>query len=226
LYNFHLEYKFDKRAIKLDFDENTYLSLVQRYKELASTGGGTGVSGEVPFDIDGYITEIDTQKIDADFMNSRFNKYLKVLINGNELDIKKTLDELHKSFASLSQEEQKYANILLHDIQSGSITIDEKKTFKEYVTEYQANAENSQIARLVELFELDGTKIKEMLNTEITETNLNDYGRFDELKSSVDKGKAKEYFEELEGKIIPPFKINIKVHNLLKDFLIKGGYEL
>ncbi|MDQ7068114.1 MAG: hypothetical protein Q9M40_09155 [Sulfurimonas sp.] len=34
-----LEYKFDKRVIKLDFDENTYLSLVQRYKELSSAGG-------------------------------------------------------------------------------------------------------------------------------------------------------------------------------------------
>ncbi|MDQ7068115.1 MAG: hypothetical protein Q9M40_09160 [Sulfurimonas sp.] len=137
---------------------------------------------------------MDTQKIDADFMNSRFNKYLKVLVNGNEADIKKTLDELHKSFASLSQEEQKYANILLHDIQSGNITIDENRTFKEYVTEYQANAENSQIARLVELFGLDGTRIKEMLNSDITETNLNDYGRFDELKNSVDKAKAKKIF--------------------------------
>ena len=221
-----LEYEFDKRVITLDFDKNIYLSLVQRYKELSNDGGRTGGSGEVPFDIDGYITEIDTDKIDAEFMNSRFNKYLKVLTNNNEVDIEKILDELHKSFASLSQEEQKYANILLHDIQSGNITIDESKTFKEYVTEYQANAENSQIAKLVELFGLDGTKIKEMLNTEITKTNLNDYGRFDELKNSVDKTKAKEYFEALEGKTIPLFKINIKVHNMLKDFLIKGGYEL
>jgi len=221
-----LEYKFDKRVIKLDFDENTYLSLVQRYKELSSTGGGTGGSGEVPFDIDGYITEIDTDKIDAEFMNSRFSKYLKVLINGNEVDIKKTLDELHKSFASLSQNEQKYANILLHDIQSGNITIDENKTFKEYVTEYQANAENSQIARLVELFGLDGSKLREMLSTEVTETNLNEYGRFNELKSSVDRPKAKIFFEELEGTVIKPYKINEKVSKLLKDFIINGKMSI
>lgn len=216
-----LEYRFDKRVVKIDFDERVYLTLVQRYKELSHSGGGSGGEVEVPFDIDGYITEIDTDKIDTAFMNSRFTKYLKMLLKGNASEIEKTLNELHKSFASLSQEEQKYANILLHDIQSGNITIDEDKTLREYIIEYQANAEDSQIARLVELFGLDGDRLKEMLNTEITEKNLNDYGRFDELKNSVDKTKAKIYFEKEENVVIPPFKISIKVHNLLKNFIIE-----
>ncbi len=221
-----LEYKFDKRVIKLDFDENKYITLVQRYKELSSSGVGTSEGGEVPFDIDGYITQIDTDKIDADFMNSRFDKYLKILINNNELDIKKTLDELHKSFASLGQEEQKHASLLLHDIQSGDITIDETKTFKEYVAEYQANAENSQIAKLAELFGLDGIILKKMLNSEITQTTLNNYGYFDDLKDSVDKAKAKEYFETVEDKTVPPFQINMKIHNLLKDYIIDGKLNI
>jgi type I restriction enzyme R subunit len=207
-------------GLKLNFDENTYLTLLQRYKELASGNGGRGGNEEVPFDIDGYITEIDTGKIDADFMNARFKKYLKILEQGDTQEIEKLLNELHKSFASLSQEEQKYANILLHDIQSGNITIDENKTVREYIIEYQANAEDSQIAEFVELFGLDGNKLKEMLNTEITEKNLNDYGRFDELKNSVDKIKAKIFFEKEEGIMIPQFKINMKVHKLLKDFIL------
>jgi len=214
-----LEYDFNQIKLKLNFDERTYLTLVQRYKELSKRGGG-GSGGEVPFDIDGYITEIDTGKIDADFMNSRFNKYLKILEQDNIEEITEVLNELHQSFASLSQEEQKYANILLHDIQSGNITIDENKTFKEYIAQYQANTENSQIVKLVELFGLDDNKLREMLNTEVTETNYNEYGRFDELKDSVDKAKAKVFFEELEGTNILPFKINMKVHNLLKDFIL------
>jgi type I restriction enzyme R subunit len=221
-----LKYTFDKRVIQLNFDKTIYLTLVQRYKELSNGNGGGGNGGEVPFDIDGYITEIDTDKIDADFMNSRFNKYLKILEKGETHEIEETLNELHKSFASLSQEEQKYANILLHDIQSGNIIIDENKTFKEYIAQYQANTENSQIVKLVELFGLDDNKLREMLNTEVTETNLNEYGRFDELKDSVDKAKAKVFFEELEGRKILPFKVNVKVHNLLKDFLINGKIDI
>ncbi len=211
---------------ELKLDELVYLALVQRYKELPSGGGGSGGGNEVPFEIEGYITEIDTGKIDTDFMNSRFNKYLKTIMQGVADEVEKTLNELHKSFASLSQEEQKYANIFLHDIQNGDITVDASKTFKEYIIQYQANAKNAQIKKVVELFGVDEVKLKEMMSTGVSESNLNDYGRFDGLKNSVDKEKAKAYFEKLEGTKIPPFKINMKVHNLLKDFIINGGYEL
>lgn len=212
----------------LDLDENTYLILVQRYKELSSggTGGGGGGGDDVPFEIEGYITEIDTDKIDSDFMNSRFSKYLKTLSQGDENEIENTLNELHKSFATLSQEEQKYANIFLHDVQNGDVQVDPDKTFKEYIILYQANAKNSEIKKIVERFGLDEEKLVDLLNTSVTELNLNDYGRFDNLKESVDKDKAKIYFEALEGVSIPPFKINIKVHNLLKDFILNGGDDL
>lgn len=52
--------------------------------------------------------------------------------------------------------------------------------------------------------------------------NLVDYNK----QSFHDKTKAKEYFEKLEGQTIPPFKINIKIHNLLQSFIISGGFEV
>jgi type I restriction enzyme R subunit len=224
-----LEYKFDKNIIKLNLEKSTYLVLLQRYKELSGGSNGSGEGGigkEIPYDIDGYIIEIDTGKIDADYMNSRFNKYLKMLTQGDEKEIEKTLNELHKSFASLPSEEQKFANIFLHDVQNGDIEIDENRTLQDYIAKYQVDAENSKITKLVETFGLDGSKLKEMLSTKITETNLNEYGRFDELKNSVVKTAAKEYFEKLEGKTIPLFRINQKLHKLLKEFIINGEGEL
>ena len=74
-FDYALESK-PKRVVKLDIDENTYLILVQRYKELPSSSGSGG-NIDIPFEIEGYITEIDTDKIDTDFMNSRFDKYRK-----------------------------------------------------------------------------------------------------------------------------------------------------
>ena len=54
-------------------------------------------------------------------MNSRFEKYLKILHaeGADAEELRKAEEELHKTFATLSQEEQKFANIFLHDIQSG-----------------------------------------------------------------------------------------------------------
>ena len=102
-FDYALESK-PKRVVKLDIDENTYLILVQRYKELPSSGGSGG-NIDIPFEIEGYIAEINTDKIDTDFMNSRFDKYKKIIDSGDTVEIEKTLNELHKSFATLSQEE-------------------------------------------------------------------------------------------------------------------------
>jgi type I restriction enzyme R subunit len=64
------------------------------------------------------------------------------------------------------------------------------------------------------------------MNTNLNETNILQYGRFDELKDTIDKAKAKIYFEKLESTKITAFKINIKEDNLLQKFIITGGFEL
>jgi type I restriction enzyme R subunit len=225
-------YNFDKNGVKFDvevnLDENTYLILALRYKELYSGTGGGGGGGDVPYEIEGYLTEIDTDKIDADYMNSRFDKYLKTLRKAgvDPIQLQNTLDELHKSFASLSQEEQKYANIFLHDVQNGTIDIENGKSFREYITEYQYNAKNDQIKKVATILGLEEEKLRLLIDSNLNKSNINQFGRFDLLKNTVDKQKAKVYFEKLEGKTIPPFKINIKVQNLLEKFIVEGGFEV
>jgi len=212
-----------KSEINLSIDENHYLILALRYKELSSGGSGGGGGGfeEVPFEIDGYLTEIDTGVIDADYMNTRFEKYLKTLKQEgiDSEQVQKTVDELHKSFASLTQEEQKYANIFLNDVQRGEAILTEGKSFREYITGYQANAKNTQITDIVTLLGLDEAKLTNMMNTGVTETNINEYGRFDELKKGVDRAKAKAYFEQRDGSTTSAFKINMKIDKLLQAFI-------
>lgn len=65
-----------------------------------------------------------------------------------------------------------------------------------------------------------------MMNTGVTEVNINEFGRFDNLKSYVDKGKAKDYFEELENESLSLFKVNMKVDKLLQSFIMSGGFDL
>ena len=55
-----------------------------------------------------------------------------------------------------------------------------------------------------------------------TEATLNEYGRFDELKATVDKQKAKAYFEELTDEKLSPAKVNIRAATLLRRFLLDG----
>ncbi len=224
-------YQFDEDVIEMAIDEQTYLTLVQRYKELPRTGGEEGAGGsngdDVPFIIDSYLIEIDTEKIDNDYMNLRFSKYIKVLNQPNvdEAELKKMLDELHKSFARLSQEQQKYANIFLHDVQSGDIVVSGNKTFRDYIAEYQLAAENKQIATVATALGLDIDQLRTILNANLTTANINEYGRFDNLKASVDMSKAKAYLESKTGKTMSLFAAKQEVTKLLRQFIIDGVFK-
>lgn len=229
-----LSYRFShgsgrpKTQVDMRLDENTYLVLALRYKELFGGGGGGGSGDDIPFEIVGYLTEIDTGRIDSDYMNSRFEKFQKILTQDriDEDEMRKTLDDLHKSFATLTQEEQKYANIFLHDVESGNAKMESGKTFREYIIEYQFRAKNDQIRRISRILGVNERKLRNLMAANVTKASINEFGRFDDLKSSVDKAKAKDYFEKLENASIPIFKINIKVHNLLQEFILKGGFDI
>ena len=219
-----------KEVVKVDLDERTYLTLVQRYKELFPVVPPVDppVSPEdVPYDLEGYITEINTGLIDANYMNANFTKWLKQLQEGaSKEEIERTLNELHKSFASMTQEEQKYANLFLHDVESGEVQVEEGKTLKDYITEYQVNAKNDQIHRFAMAVGVDEEKLRAIMAIHATESTINEYGRFDALKASVDMKIAKQYFEAVEGKPLPSFKITIKLDELLRKFIFADGFEV
>lgn len=211
-----------EHLVTLTIDEQTYLSLALRYKELVgkSNGGDSG-GGDVPFDISGYLTEIDTGKIDADYMNSRFDKYLKELNKHQDsASIETTLNELHKSFASLTQSEQKYAKLFLHDLQRGDAQLIDGHTFRDCINTYKDNAENAQLNAVINDLGLDKGLLIALMADSVTDKNLNDFGRFDALKASVEQEKARAYFEKKDGITLLPFKLNIRIDQFLKQFIL------
>ena len=221
----------EKTELHADFDERTFKVMALRYKELFTPnpdGSENDPDDDVPYAVNSYLTTIDTADIDTDYMNSRFEKYLKIFYQeGAEAEaIHQAETELHKTFATLSQEEQKYANIFLHDIQSGAVVPQPGKTLREYIAEYIAQKQNDQIHKVAEVFGLDEKKLRAFMRANITEANINEFGRFDDLKATVDKAKAKVYFEAIEGtKLIPP-KVPVKYDKLLREFIVSGGFDL
>lgn len=212
--------------IVMHFDYNTYLALLQRYKELPSAGGG-GAGEEPPFEIDTHITEINTDAIDGDYMNSRFDKFFRLLQQGN-VD-KETLDymlkDLHKSYSMLPREQQKYANLFISDVQSGEITIDPTMTFRDYIALYMRRSEDARIARIVRRLGCYEDLLRKLLDRKVTETNYKEFGYFDELVASVDKGKAKKFFIVIERDNYKDYRLNMYISTYLKKFVISGGVD-
>lgn len=217
----------EKDLVTLDFDETQYLVLVQRYKEI-HRADPESIREDVPFYLEGYITEIDTGRIDSDYMNSRFEKYIKVLHNDEvSKEFKEgALNDLHNTFATLNQEEQKYANIFLHDLQRGDVFLEEGKTFRDYITDYQFKAKNDQIHQFAVMLGLDEETLRNMMDLKLTESTINEFGRLDVLKATKDKDKVKAYFQNKEGIEISKARANIKADKLIREFILKGGIDI
>lgn len=219
--------------VELKFNEQDFLTLALRYKELAKekpVGDDPDEDSvpEAPYDLKGYLVQIDTGHIDEAYMNENFTKWLKAL-NQDEIDpeeLDRLNSELHKSFASLTQDDQRCAEVFLHDIESGNIKVTEGRTLRDYINQYAKKEKDDQVTKLVEALGVNEGQLRKLLALEITETNINEFGRFDDLKETIDKAKARSYFEEKEGVRVSPPKVNIKADKLLREFLMQGGIDI
>ena len=222
------EYTFEhedgnKTKITVSFTQTQYLILATRYKELLSSHTGTG-DDDVPYDVDTHLTEINTGAIDKDYLQTRFKKFLKALQEGEETS--GVLDELHRSFAVLGKEEQKYADMILVDIQSGNLTIEEGKTLTDYIAEYQTKAHNDRIHLFAEALGVDEAALREFMSRQVTPENINEYGVFDKLMDTVDRKTARAYFERVEGASVKPNRVANKISAILRKFILEGGFDI
>ena len=213
----------EETEVVMALDQQTYLVLALRYKELFKRESGDG-SDDVPYDIDGYLTEIDTGRIDTDYMNENFAKWLKKIDEGEEA--KAALELLHSSFASLTQEQQAAAELVIHAAQRGELEVVPGKTLMDYINDFQKRGKDSQVNALVSAIGVDEVKLRDLMARHVTEDNIDEHCRFDALIKTADPDKARDYFVGKEGKPIPTFEVNMRLDRLLRKFVIQGGFDI
>ena len=180
---------------------------------------------EAPYELDGYLTEINTGLIDTDYMNANFNKWLKAL-KENSPELAEMSAQLHRSFAALSRDEQRLAELFLHDVERGDVEVEAGMTLRDYITRYAAREKNEQVDKLVDRLGVNRSVVEEFLAKRIDEANINEFGRFDALRSSLDVQRAKAFFEQHDHKALPVFKVRMRATNMLKRFVLMGGFDI
>lgn len=215
-------------------NETTYQVLLLRYTELSDdTGGGVGPRHEeVPYEIDYTIIERDPVRINYEYLNSRFDLYV-VAIESQDLHLtKKRRDELYKNMNKLTVEQQGYANLLIEELEDyinhgeaegvETLITDVEKTFTELINERQTRAEGEKIHHFSMNLGLDEEMLRAIINSKPTEVTLNEYGRFDDLKGTVNKELAKVWLEQELMCELVGFKLNFEIANALRKFILEG----
>lgn len=207
--------------VKMELDEQTYKILLARYRELFTKTGGGGGDDDV-YQLEAYITETGAGTIDAEYINSKFIKFVKNLYTsgpGSE-HVKVAQAELHNAFASLNQRDQRTAQHILHDIESGDLRLSPGKTIYDYILDYQKRECDQLVYTLSEATGMNITKLKELISKDTNEQNINEQGRFDELIRTLDKVKAVDFLKEVTGQDVPKRFVITNMSSIVRRFIL------
>ena len=212
--------------VTVTFDEVTFETLAQRYKELFEPSSPLG--DDIPFEIDTHLTSIDTGRIDAAYLESKFVKWLKSLDQKDvsEAEMQAVLDELHVSFARLPRTDQLLAEVMIHDIQGGDLQLEPGLTFMDYLNAYRSRTEEGHVDGLVKAFGVDRGMLVELMASVTTSSDPNSHGRLDQLKATLDIDVASVHFAKVTGETWKPRVVRMRAMTLLTDFIAKGAFDL
>lgn len=204
--------------ISVDIDEITFETLRKRYSELPR---GEVVDPANVYEIRTYLIEQENN-IDLAFLEANFQAFYKDLSNNaTTQEIEKILLELRIRFAILSAEEQRIAEIILADIQSGEFDYQGGMGFMDYILEYSQRELYENIEMYAKAFGVDKTKLTYLVESHFKNSSeLRQYGRFDMLIETMDRSVAKTTLERLCGTSIPTRNVVMKTKEYLEDFIL------
>ena len=206
----------DKYVMKLDcckkwLDGKTriYNILEQRYKDfIYSRGESSGI--RLGYDLTSNLTEIEQDKIDADYLEEHFKQIVPKLLSDIEEDEKeRIIKEFSEQLAILSEDDQRYANIIIYDIKDNKLEVN-NRTLIELIIKYKENDENQKVLNFSKKYGLDESILHRIYhmpgNHDIEISKLRDTCNYEKLmdeygwsqlvaKSQIHK-KIKEFISE------------------------------
>lgn len=214
--------------VSLHLDEKDFNTLLARYKELLPSEMPTGTTLVVPpYDIDATLIVTDADKINLEYMESNFTKYIsEIQIDGPDGETaRKLLDILRRSFSSLSQEDQKLANIIINKIQFGDLKVEEGETFHDILASFRDDKRNSAITAFCKKWCLPEDRFRVFESQYISLSRIDESGNLEKLKSACDRESLVKKLSQEKGKPVKPIEATIALDIAIRNFMASNCME-
>lgn len=197
---------------KLKFNSDTYRVLYQRYSDLPSSGSNGGKRKPNPgFNVSINQSTFDMDKIDADYLESRFKIITMEILAENEdrlFRLEQAIAEIRAEIPKLPQNMQKHAHQVLDDLKMGLLIPEKDKDFKEYIQEFAERGISEALKEIAEKYGID-FEFFFNLYMETTEGEINK-AKLVELIKTSNKEKVLKHFGTTQ---------TFKLYNELKDYI-------
>ncbi|WP_304424036.1 type I restriction endonuclease subunit R, EcoR124 family [Turicimonas muris] len=203
--------------------------LTQRYKELRSEGtpgpGGDPIPSP-PFHFD-YVLNVQTsEKINKDYLNSNFKRFL-IDIRQKNISVEEEealYQQFHSGFCALSQEEQVYAEIVISQIRRGELQVAPEDQFMGLVYKLKTTKQEENVKNFTEAFDLDDKLVKEAIHNYVPGQILD---KGNKLQKIMKSGNSRKIIEFMKAKVKKPTISGVEAatgfKSLLGDFIQSGG---
>ena len=85
---------------------------------------------------------------------------------------------------------------------------------------------NRIIAEIVDFTGIDEERLRELINLNLTTSNLDEFGRFESLVDSADVDLVTENLSKVKGKVVQQYRNNIYLDKILRKFLLEEPFNL
>ncbi len=224
-YNFKHE-NDEEVSIECLIDETTYEILTLRYKEVIEYVERNPIE-DIPYDIDPSLITTSADKINHSYMESNFIKYVKeIQLYGSQAEkAQEMLNILRQSFSTLTQQDQKTANIIINDIQRGDLIIKENDTLTDLINQYRTTTIEREINKFCSKWLIPEDKFRDFYSQYTISEDINKYGNLDKLINCIDKTKVAEKLSNERNQKIPPYIASRELYKAITNFIKSGCTE-
>ena len=217
------KYNKENCVYELPYTQDIYRVMEMRFKDLRHKVSSKNNENQgFGFDLISIKSEMDMEKIDADYLEAHFRKVIPIIVSDETTEIEKdaAVKGFEKELPKLSGINQKYARDIISDVRKGILIVEDNITLMQYIQEYLTRDLDKKISEKADLFGLDKVLLKEICLTTKNERDLNEHQRFDRLINNADFIKVISYFTNKENKNYNMFTARVKLDEELKKFIL------
>lgn len=209
---------------KLLFDSDTYNILYLRYLDMVDRSPrGPVTPGGMGFNLNTNISEVEMDKINADYLEKHFKMIVPILASFDEDDdVKdKAIAEFKDDFGKLIEKQQKYAEKVLQDIKAGILEVIPDKKFVEYIKEYMNKAKSDAIQEVADRYGVDADMLADIISDNPDEKTINSGMQLNILCDGCGLSKVKAYYG-----VSSSFKAKSSMNKDIKKFILEDIREI
>lgn len=85
---------------------------------------------------------------------------------------------------------------------------------------------NRIIAEIADFTGIDEERLRELINLNLTTSNLDEFGRFESLVDSADVDLVTENLSKVKGKVVQQYRSKIYLDKILRKLLLEEPFNL